>query len=297
MNHAQSRLEKCPLGRCDGYGWVQVDRRNGRPIDADLFNQWVYTDAEGGEAEGLTPYEREERPCECLSRRTAHNRARRVMRNVPQELEGVRLDRWPITNMPPGHVAPLRAFVRDLPARIDAGEGLWVWGRGSGTGKTTVAVAAHLHTHDKGYTSGYWPMRALLSEINNVCFRREEKTEEEAIDDFAALDLLVLDDLGTEQDTDFPRRVVFGILDARAERGRATVVSTNLDEHELRERYDPRIVSRMWRLCGEPHEFTGPDHRAEAVRRRGSELGEQAVLKLDSATAADVAQLARAPLS
>src|SRR4051794_33304889 len=121
MNHAQSRLEKCPYGRCDGYGWVQVDRRNGRPIDVDLFDQWLYTDAEGGEADGLTPYEREERPCECRARRTARSRARRVMRNVPKELEGVRLDRWPMTNMPREHVDPLRAFVRDLPSRIDSG--------------------------------------------------------------------------------------------------------------------------------------------------------------------------------
>ncbi len=53
------------------------------------------------------------------------------------------------------------------------------------------------------------------------------------VPDFSAVDLLVIDDLGAERDSDFMLERVFEILDGRARCGKPTVYTTNLTLEQM----------------------------------------------------------------
>ena len=58
-------------------------------------------------------------------------------------------------------------------------------------------------------------------------------------------DLLIIDDLGTEMTTQFTQSVLYRVLNDRLLENRSTIVSTNLGDALLRQRYTPAIVSRL----------------------------------------------------
>ena len=59
------------------------------------------------------------------------------------------------------------------------------------------------------------------------------------------IDLLIIDDLGTEMTTQFTQSVLYRVLNDRLLENRSTIVSTNLGDALLRQRYTPAIVSRL----------------------------------------------------
>jgi DNA replication protein DnaC len=107
------RDQVCPLGVCDGSGWI------------------------------LGP-EDVARPCECRAQRLRKASTRGVASVIPPRYRGVSLDRPPIsdmardlqTKMAFGHV---RDYVESLDENLEAGRGLWLFGD-TGTGKTTLAM-------------------------------------------------------------------------------------------------------------------------------------------------------------
>lgn len=67
----------------------------------------------------------------------------------------------------------------------------------------------------------------------------------EALDRACTVDLLVLDDLGTGQYTDWAADSLYRIIDARWSNDRPTIATTNLTGEELRAVVGDRIASRM----------------------------------------------------
>ncbi|MFK4914577.1 ATP-binding protein [Lactococcus petauri] len=57
------------------------------------------------------------------------------------------------------------------------------------------------------------------------------------------VDLLVIDDIGAEKITEYSQDVLTKVLDSRTE----TIITTNLDSKELRNKYHGRIYSRIFR--------------------------------------------------
>lgn len=67
----------------------------------------------------------------------------------------------------------------------------------------------------------------------------------EVLDQACAVDLLVIDDLGTGQYTDWAADSLYRIVDARWSNDRPTIATTNLTGDELRDIIGDRIASRM----------------------------------------------------
>ena len=92
-----------------------------------------------------------------------------------------------------------------------------------------------------------------------------ETAHEDPTERYFECDLLILDDLGCEQKSDFSFSCVYNLINTRINRGRPMIISTNLSPADLRRLYDKRITSR---LLGEFSVlvFQGRDVRAEKVR-------------------------------
>lgn len=80
------------------------------------------------------------------------------------------------------------------------------------------------------------------------------------LEDLYNYDLVIIDDLGAEMTTSFVTSALFAFLNERILRERSTIISTNLNLSELKERYSDRIASRIiqnFKLC----KLSGPDIR------------------------------------
>ena len=59
-------------------------------------------------------------------------------------------------------------------------------------------------------------------------------------------DLLILDDLGTEFQTNFSNSTIYNIINSRILYKRPTIISTNYSIKEIQKNYSERLVSRIW---------------------------------------------------
>lgn len=112
----------------------------------------------------------------------------------------------------------------------------------TGTGKTHLSLAIAKTVTARGYGVIYGSLQPLLRRIESEHFGRAEGNSEEQLFE---CDLLILDDLGMEQDTPFYRTEVYAILNTRLLEGRPTIISTNLSLAAIRDRYGEQIASRI----------------------------------------------------
>ena len=80
--------------------------------------------------------------------------------------------------------------------------------------------------------------------------------------DLYNIDCVIIDDLGTEVTNSFVTSQLFSCLNERNLRQKATIISSNLNLEELKDRYSERVFSRItsnYTLC----KLTGPDIRMQ----------------------------------
>lgn len=81
-----------------------------------------------------------------------------------------------------------------------------------------------------------------------------------ALMDMQAVDLLVLDDLGSGKATDWTDDTLYRLIDTRWSHQRPTIATTNLHADEIRDVLDERVVSRL--ACGVQVALTAADRRS-----------------------------------
>lgn len=128
-----------------------------------------------------------------------------------------------------------------------SGENLFIFGQ-TGTGKTflTHCIAGELIRH--GHSAIYLTASALFDIIADSRFRRDQAADRAGSyspDDILGSDLLVIDDLGSENPNNFTVSALFNLLNDRASRSKSVVISSNLDLAKIRDIYSERIFSRI----------------------------------------------------
>jgi DNA replication protein DnaC len=224
------RQQACPLGVCDGSGWI------------------------------LGP-EDVARACDCREQRLRRGRSKGVASVIPPKFRGVSFDRPPVTEIEPMVVRVVRTWVDDLEENIEAGRGLWLMGD-TGTGKTTLAMLVSKAALQASRSVAIYSLPKLLARI------RRTYDSEPGGDSYLAfferltsVDLLHIDDLGAEKRSDWVLEQLYALVNERYEAQRSILVTTNLDEAALEEQIGPRTVSRLVEICGDPLPLFGEDRR------------------------------------
>ena len=153
-------------------------------------------------------------------------------------------------------------YVRHFNDMKEKHEGLLLYGP-VGTGKTYFAVAIANALLDVGVSC----LVTNFSRLTNTLFELRDG-KQEYLDALNKYDLLVIDDLGTERDTEYMIEQVSIIIDSRYRSGKPLIVTTNLTPEELKHPADKsraRIYSRLLGMCI-PVEVAGEDRRKIQLR-------------------------------
>lgn len=236
--------QACPLGVCDGSGWI------------------------------LGP-EDVARACQCRAERLNRGRGRGVASAIPARYRGVSFDRPPVSDMARDmtsrHVVQhARGYVENIDENLAQGEGLWSMG-GTGTGKTTLGMLIAGEALKAGKTVGIYFTPKLLTRIRQTY---QEADTEDAYSRFfervTSVDLLYIDDLGSERHTDWVVEQLYAVINERYENQRSMLVTSNAEgdvdkgQQQLEDQIGRRTVSRLIEICGDPLPLFGSDHRYRA---------------------------------
>jgi DNA replication protein DnaC len=226
----------CPLGACDGSGWI------------------------------LGP-EDVARPCECREQRLKRGRVRGVASAIPPRYRGVSFDRPPVSDMArkaetEGTVKKVRDFVAELDSRLEQGGGLWLSGD-TGTGKTTLAMLVSKEAVNRGHSVAIYSLPKLLARIRRTYDAEPGGDSYSAFfERLTSVDLLHIDDFGAEKRSDWVLEQLYALVNERYEDERSIMLTTNLTVDKLEDQIGRRTVSRLTETCEQVALF-GMDRRLE----------------------------------
>ena len=227
------REERCEFGECDGSGFV-IDEASNTAVD-----------------------------CRCRAARIAAARTRMLEGRIPRRYSGVSFERPPVSDIArtaPEQIRAVRRYAQTIGENLDTGRGLWFWGD-VGTGKTTLAMLVSSTALQAGRSVAIYSLPRLLNLLRESLESPGGLVD--LLDRLSAVDLLHIDDLGAEHQTDWVLEQLYSIVNARYEAERAIVATTNLDPDQLAGRLGERTVSRLVEICGDPITLAGEDRRRE----------------------------------
>ena len=163
-----------------------------------------------------------------------------------------------------------RRYVDNFEEMKARGKGLLFYGS-VGTGKTFMSACIANDLIDKGHPCLVTNFARLCNTISGMY-----EGKQQYIDGLDKFDLLVIDDLASERDTEYMGEIVQNIIDARYRSGLPLIITTNLTSDELKhpaEMRKQRIYSRLFEMCI-PVEVKGKDRRKEKLKSDYKDLEE-----------------------
>jgi DNA replication protein DnaC len=198
----------CPFGECDGSTWILDEETNAA------------------------------RPCRCREQQQRRAASGGIGSGIGRRFREVSFEREPIVSLDPVVLRRVRTFVRSIDDHLEAGQGLWFDGP-VGTGKTSLAVLVAKAARDAGRSFAMYPVPLLLAEIKRTFDRDSGDNYLAFFRRLCSVDLLVLDDLGAEKQTEWVLEQLYSIVNERWQDRSTIVVTTNLPDP------DPQSASHL----------------------------------------------------
>ena len=131
----------------------------------------------------------------------------------------------------------------------------------TGLGKTHLSSAIAKVVIENGYDVVYESAQKIFSDFEAERFGRVPAGEDRTGRYFSC-DLLIIDDLGTEMQTQFTVPCLYNLINTRLVAEKSMIISTNIRKEELLSKYSDRITSRLFgefEICV----FAGKDIRSQ----------------------------------
>jgi len=135
---------------------------------------------------------------------------------------------------------------------IPVNTSLFLFGK-SGNGKTTLALQIAKQTENNTPE-----IDVIFIKFNDlVAVARKtfsddfytKRDSKEYLEQVKNCNLLILDDVGTEKNTEFVDQFIYEIIDYRYEYELSTIITSNFSLLEISQRYHERIASRILAMC------------------------------------------------
>ena len=113
----------------------------------------------------------------------------------------------------------------------------------TGLGKTHLSLAIAFEIIEKGFTAIYETASQLTRRIFNSKYFN--KLEDSYLNTLNDADLLIIDDLGCEFQSQINKSAIFEVINLRTSLNKPIIITTNLTPEELQKIYGSRIISRV----------------------------------------------------
>lgn len=137
-----------------------------------------------------------------------------------------------------------------------SGKGIFLFGD-TGRGKTYTLFAMNKRFREIGMQSKIENWVELLLEL-----RERTQYLRDAINELLNTNILMIDDLGSERQTEWSQEILYTIINIAYKREKKIFIATNLSLEKFTLVYGDRIFSRLMEMC-EPYELKGKDRRIE----------------------------------
>ena len=131
-----------------------------------------------------------------------------------------------------------------------------------GTGKTHLAVGIAHEILAMGKTAVYTRVSGICQAVKET-YASRERTEKQVYQEFAAPDLLVIDEVGRQHGSEAERMMLFEVVNRRYEMQKPMVVVSNMDPRAFAEYLGAACFSRLLEGGGRTVLFDGPNMRVE----------------------------------
>lgn len=161
-----------------------------------------------------------------------------------------------------------RKYVDKWDEMYEKRQGILFWGM-VGTGKSYTAACIANELMDQMVPV---VMTSFVKILQNIQADQEE--EKEFMNRLNDVHLLIIDDLGTERNTDYALEKVYNIIDSRYRAGKPLILTTNMTVKEMQETQDiryKRIYDRIFEMCF-PVKVFGQSWREKAAEMRFDEM-------------------------
>ena len=194
--------------------------------------------------------------CHCLMelyREEARRELSVLLKLGDETFENFNLGYYPLTPeksgiVPREHMAKVLETARGYAEHFEVLPLNFLFQGGPGLGKTYLSACIARVVSESGHSVVYDTVVAMMNAFEIVQFSRNSERATEAESDvrrYLECDLLILDDLGTETSSSFTNSALYTLLNTRLANKRRTIISTNLDDKELKRRYSQQILSRL----------------------------------------------------
>lgn len=188
--------------------------------------------------------------CECLRELCRQEQKKELssLLSGKESFDGFRLDYYPTEPDPSLGVSPRQLMDRTFrrcrryAREFRLGAPSLLFSGGPGLGKTFLSACIARAVADSGFSVVYDTAGQLFDDFEAVKFGGDQR---DLTQKYLNCDLLIVDDLGTEMTTQFTQSVLYRVINDRLLESRPMIVSTNLSDSALRQRYSPAIASRL----------------------------------------------------
>ena len=193
-------------------------------------------------------------------KRNAEQKRMRVKGLQELGLPGKELYNWTFENddgRNPDLINAMKRFIEEFDWFYENKKGMLLWG-GTGSGKSFAAIAAANALIDI-------ERPCLVTSFTRIAHKLSDQRygKQNYLDNLNAFDLLVIDDLGAERNSEYMQEIVFDIINTRYNSGKPFIITTNLTIEEIKkpaEMSNARIYDRILERCA-PIEVNGASRR------------------------------------
>lgn len=141
-----------------------------------------------------------------------------------------------------------RKYVANFDEMCENSQGLLLYGKvGVGKSYAAACIANELMNRKVPVI-----MTSFVKILQALTPGENTKSEEELISRLNSAKLLIIDDLGTERNTDFALEKVYNVIDSRYRVGKPLILTTNLELRDMQATTDiryQRIYDRIFEMC------------------------------------------------
>lgn len=138
-------------------------------------------------------------------------------------------------------------FVKDIASGNETSGLLFLGGVGSG--KTFMAAACANALIEQGDEVKFIVVPDFLDEIRDSFRQSSDVNENDLMREVKNVPVLILDDLGAHNYTDWSIKTLFAIINYRVNYEKPLIVTTNLEQNQIEELLGSRVCSRLMEAC------------------------------------------------